>query len=910
MVMRYRRFRLARGTALACVLACGAGGAAAAQATADAGPPAPKEAEPATSVSEVVVTNYGYTIQRSIQAKQRLDVISDVVSSDQVGAIPDFGLGEALQRVPGVNFIINNGRGEAQFATIRGLNPDYNTVLVDGIALPSTEETRRSVSFDVLPSIIVNQVSVYKTGTSALPGDSTGGVIDLRTHSAFDHRGWFFAGHLDASYWENERELHENVPSGQGDVRISKTFGPDDRFGALVLVSYFSRASNSLNSYSLPYSYYPYNRTTGGVQTVNAVTLTPTTDVTGLTPIPDRRRWYFYDNIRQRPGALAKLEYDDHRFHGHITGGIFQHNNDEYRYSQYINRGPATATFTSPTQASFTTGTYETDFDKYNQYRQISYGEVGGGWDIDPVTKLEATFNYGFGRYRQDTTEDVFTTPTSAAFGFTDIGQVGKAQFFQPLSLAAFQNPASYNQTYHLSATDKSKTLIPQLRVDYVHNQDPGASGWGWRFGYQWREVSQTFTYYERRLNRAPTATQTLATVGALGATITPFDSNGVPLLFVDDKLASAFTVNNPNLFVLNNSVVRNNLNNFTLQETTHSGYGQVSWRQGRLYANLGLRLEATDQQIDNVVPSPLNSTTTFAVQRTSSDYLKPLPSLNVSYDVLDDLKLRGAITRTLGRARYSDLAQNNALTINGAQASQTIANPNLRPREATNYDLSLEYYWRPGAILSLAVFRKEIDNEIFSLTTTQQNVALPGLTGAYTLTTTTPTNAGTATVNGAEVNASISRFDFLPAWTHGVLKDFGVAANATFLDFDAPRIQMSDRVTFRRLPQLLESARYIANAQVFYNHGPFAGEVAYNHTAKMPTSFDLTNAVNDQWFRATDTVDAQVSWKFARGLALRVQAKNLFNTRNQRVVGPNQSLNYSLLDNGRAYYAGVSFVY
>ncbi len=378
----------------------------------------------------------------------------------------------------------------------------------------------------------------------------------------------------------------------------------------------------------------------------------------------------------------------------------------------------------------------------------------------------------------------------------------------------------------------------------------------------------------------------------------------------MDDKLASAFTVNNPALFVLNNSLSRNSLNNFDYKETVQAGYGEASYRRGPLYVDLGLRLEATDQTVGNYAPSPISSTTNFVRTETPSDYFKPLPSLNVSYDVLEDFKVRGAISRALGRPRYSDLAQNSALTLSGVQATQAISNPNLKPRESTNYDLSLEYYWRPGSLVSLALFHKDIEDEIFSLTTTQQNVPLPGLTGLYTLTTTTASNAGSATVDGLEVAVSSARFDWLPAsWPHW-LRGFGFTANATLIDMDAPRVQTTDRVTYRHLPALLESARYVANVELFYNMGPFAGEVAYNHTGKQPTSFDLTNPVNDQWYRAVDTTDAQVSWRFAPGLALRLQAKNIFNARNYRSTGPAQSLPYSVLDNGRSYYAGVSFAY
>ena len=101
---------------------------------------------------EIVVTGARLQAVREIEAKRQISVISDSISADEIGTLPDFGLGEALQRVPGVSTIQNNGRGEAQFLSIRGLNADYNLVQIDGMTLPANEIGRRNVSLDIIPS--------------------------------------------------------------------------------------------------------------------------------------------------------------------------------------------------------------------------------------------------------------------------------------------------------------------------------------------------------------------------------------------------------------------------------------------------------------------------------------------------------------------------------------------------------------------------------------------------------------------------------------------------------------------------------------------------------------------------------------------------------------------------------------
>ena len=84
--------------------------------------PTTTPSDPQDTNDEIIVTGARLQAVREIEAKRGIAVISDSISSDEIGTLPDFGLGEALTRVPGVSTIQNNARGEAQFLSIRGLN--------------------------------------------------------------------------------------------------------------------------------------------------------------------------------------------------------------------------------------------------------------------------------------------------------------------------------------------------------------------------------------------------------------------------------------------------------------------------------------------------------------------------------------------------------------------------------------------------------------------------------------------------------------------------------------------------------------------------------------------------------------------------------------------------------------------
>jgi hypothetical protein len=101
------------------------------------------------------------------------------MSQEVIKKSPDRNLGETLKRVGGLT--IQGYR----FVIIRGLNDRYNSVLLNGALLPSTEPDRRAFSFDIIPSNIVESMMVNKTASPNLPNDFGGGVIQINTKSEF-----------------------------------------------------------------------------------------------------------------------------------------------------------------------------------------------------------------------------------------------------------------------------------------------------------------------------------------------------------------------------------------------------------------------------------------------------------------------------------------------------------------------------------------------------------------------------------------------------------------------------------------------------------------------------------------------------------------------------------------------------
>ena len=844
----------------------------------------------------VQVSGQHLSIRQAIGAKREAAVVSDGVAADDIGSIPDFGLGEALQRVPGVSMVVNNGRGEAQFMSLRGFNPDYNTVLIDGVALPSTETSRRVQSLDVIPASLAQQVDIYKTFNADMDSNAIGGIAALRTRSAFDHDGRFATVRVNLADWENRRQLQGSTPSGQVQGSFSQTFGPDNHFGVVLSADHFRRDSSSLNTAIDSYSYYANGRRQD---------LTPALDTDGMAIAPDRFRPLSYDNVRQRRSAFGKLEYDDgDSLKLALSAGVFEHSNDEQRRSQWINR-VGNAAVTDADSGRFAQGSAQVDANRFDQTRTLRYAQLGGSFRLNPEGHVDLVLNRATGRYVQDTREDVFAAAASARLGF---GYALGSDTRPTITLtdpAYYANPANYTQSYFLTRTEKSSTDTTTVKLDYSQNADADAQGWGLRTGLQYRDLQQRYNLDEVRRN--PSGRVTLATVGTDDARICPFADFNC-LLLVDPGKVAAFAAAAPGAYVLANTNARNSaISDFRIDERNGAAYAMGVWHGARTQATLGLRNEYLQRIVLSAVPQPLTSTSNYVQQSADSDRRFLLPSANFAWDITQALKLRMAGSRTIGLPTYGDIGQNSSpvVDVTGFTINRSIANPQLRPRRSDNLDLSLEWYPDRDSQLSVALFHKRIDDEIVRTTSTDTQRDPGGLSGTYQVTTTQAINAGTAQVQGIEFTAIDSRFDFLP----GGWSNLGAMLNLTVLDPRTAEIQMADG-SQRGLPGLMESPKRSANASLLYDVGPFSARISANYTGAQLISAATDNRVNDRYYDAITSYDAQLAWRLSAQLRLTLQGRNLSNARLTRVIGAEQQLMREQLDNGRAYYLGVDYAF
>lgn len=145
------------------------------------------KADEAKEIEVIEVTGFKGSLLRSLNNKRLNDSISDSIFAEDIGKSADQDIGEALQRVTGVSIQRGEGAGgtEGTTVTVRGAGPNYNNIMLNGIALTSNTENQ-AVDLSAYSSDILNSIEVMKTSAANQDEGSLGANIELKTFRPLD----------------------------------------------------------------------------------------------------------------------------------------------------------------------------------------------------------------------------------------------------------------------------------------------------------------------------------------------------------------------------------------------------------------------------------------------------------------------------------------------------------------------------------------------------------------------------------------------------------------------------------------------------------------------------------------------------------------------------------------------------
>ena len=272
--------------------------------------------------------------------------------------------------------------------------------------------------------------------------------------------------------------------------------------------------------------------------------------------------------------------------------------------------------------------------------------------------------------------------------------------------------------------------------------------------------------------------------------------------------------------------------------------------------------------------------------------YNRFLPSLNLRFEITPKIQMRFAASKAISRPNFGNLRNYVGFGVSGANSTGNFGfsaqsdNPYLKPIEATQLDLTAEWYFAKVGSITGSLFYKDLSNIIIDNSVYLRTVSNNGST--YSIPVNGPVNApGHAKIKGAEI-AYQQTFDFLP----GGLRGFGTQLTFTYIDAgkipnaipanaanDGNRPPQDVAGLYDNLP-LAGLSKYNANASLFYDLNGFYARIAYSWRSKfLLTNRDCCFPFLPVYSLSTGQTDASMFYTVNKQFKIGLEVQNLLDT-------------------------------
>lgn len=389
----------------------------------------------------------------------------------------------------------------------------------------------------------------------------------------------------------------------------------------------------------------------------------------------------------------------------------------------------------------------------------------------------------------------------------------------------------------------------------------------------------------------------------------------------------------------------------YNVDERIFSTYLQANFRTERLRGNVGVRVAGTKQHADstdrvtsyndyfydgadgNPLPcqqgaaapggAPVDTycgsegywrlsdsvgrPETFEVSALDRSYRDVLPSFNLAYDLTDSLVLRAAASKVISRPSYNAIAAPGGLQyfspeyvadrrLTGGASQQgwygSGSNKGLEAYKATQFDMGLEWYFQPGSVVGVGLFRKNVSNFAVPVITDVNMV----INGEAVTVQNYATQAGgrDAVSQGVELYAQ-----------HTLDFGLGFQANYTYNDTNEAAITLGDGTELGESP-LVGSARNQANLTVFYEVDRLLLRASYNRRGEVVQGLVSGLNVYEEPYKQ---IDVNAAYNFTPAFSVSASVLNLTEEETRSHLGNDtQDRFYSNGYAGRIAYLGLTY--
>ncbi|SDA55810.1 TonB-dependent receptor [Pseudomonas sp. NFACC15-1] len=812
-------------------------------------------AEQAAGATEhVEVVGQAASIDQALKEQRSADSIKSVVHADGVAQLPDENVAEAVQRLPGVS--VERDQGEGRFVSVRGLGPDLNSVTINGTLVPAPESERRAVALDVLPSELVQSLSVIKTLTPDMDANSLGGTVDVKSLSAFDHKGLFYTGSSEASYDKNTRQTSPKF-SGAISDRFSLGDGIDN-FGVAAALSWQKRDFGSDNV------------ETGGAWDF--------AQGSRLEEFEQRD----YDIRRERAGGGLNFDYKPDDFSSYYLRTLYS------RYKDSETRNAASIAFEDP-QAAGQLGDAEGERKlKQREETQEIQSYVLGGERLFGLWTLSG--QGGYSQSSEDSPGHIAGATFEGIDGFN--GGFYDNDKPRPIIGSGFYDPANFSldkvDWEAQKTTDTEKNLRLDLARDYDFSGYASQVKFGGKVSRRDKDNDLDAWVYEDFDDLGFTDEQLNLGQFRKGSVDYRLGRFG-PGISADAIKRLLGGLNRDEFFDEQESRV----NDFKMSEDINAAYlmNTVDIDDWRFIA--GMRYEGTEFDAKGTGATD----GVFTDTETRRKYHHWLPGLHARYQLDKNTQVRAAWTKSVVRPTFGQLAP--GFVIDDDEA--TFGNPELKPLESSNLDLGIEHFMGHAGTVSAFLFYKDIKHFVY-------NTDLAG-TGAWTDFSEAHSyaNGDSAKLYGLELAYS-QKFDWLPAPWNGLL----LGANTTFSRSDA-EIEGFDQASGtqrKRSIDLPNQSDTVGNLMLGWENDKLSLRLSANY--KSAYLFELASIGDrdhDLHVDAQTFVDFSARYSLTKNLQVSLEAQNLTDE-SYFVYTGHRSYNGQYEEYGPTYKLGLTFTH
>jgi len=887
------------------------------------------------------------SLKESLAYKRNASNIVDSIAAEDLGQFPDQNVAESLQRISGVAISRENGEGSK--LTIRGFGPKYNVVQLNERTLATTDASR-SLDFQLLPSELIAGAEVSKSPMAKTPEGSLGAYVNIKTARPLDKPGFTAAGSVKTKY---NNLTDDFSPKFSGIV--SNTF-LDDSFGVLFGISH-EKSTNRIDLVETKrWDQVKASKITGDIHNEQGEVVTPT-----ALWYPGRYQFTLAEEERERTGANLTFEFaqtDD------ITHTV------DYLYSDF-NRQETKQGMQVPMQIAGWQNVIASDAGTAIAGEKTGGKPIDGQFGVRGSDTQTQAIGYNFLAYVDDLT---FNFDVSYSTADAYIGQEDLVPHYSDGDNSSPENPAIFDMrdnniityTTPIDFTDPANAKahfnnvvhqelsdeISEVQFDVSYDIDSGVLV----------SIDAGASYFDREKivddYRIPQGTGCRDKPG-------PKPTWGPNLcnqkLDMPDEIFGLNTTTDylsnengtfPRQFMIITDLdayhaaiaelreqpdwpneQHDETRSTATEETRTSIYAQAnlageiadySWS-----GNLGLRYVETDtisrghgknRLTIDVDTDPegnelLNVTYSEPGQiMRENSYNNVLPSANFKLDINDNWVARFSGAKVMSLPAITDIGTDRKYTDNRVDNfSQSGGNPFLEPYEATQFDLTLEYYQDNGNAYAVNFFTKDISTFISKRTTSDDtpDVYINGELQGQTIILadgsnlseliTQKENRDGGKINGVEF-AALHYFDYLP----GFLNGFGLQANLTLLDSkddNSETIELDGITAPTNGLEGFSDTSY--NIIAFYEKDDFQGRIAYNWRDDFLLKRNGTRYQHGEGIpehvKAYGQLDASFAYTISENFKVTLAATNLTNENTHEYLDIKERL-------GRIQYTGTRY--